>query len=114
MRYSRVHIESIGYELAPVVVSTAELEGRLAPVYQALRMPPGQLELLTGISERVDEVTVLHRHGFFTPTDARWRETFRILREWRSYMPADLAGTDFFTVEVATWHGLITYYGAST
>ena len=52
MQYSRVHIESIGYELAPVVVSTAELENRLAPVYQALRMPPGQLELLTGISER--------------------------------------------------------------
>jgi 3-oxoacyl-[acyl-carrier-protein] synthase III len=52
MHYSRVHIESIGYELAPVVVSTAELENRLAPVYQALRMTPGQLELLTGISER--------------------------------------------------------------
>src|SRR5436305_6808950 len=52
MQYSRVHIESIGYELAPVVVSTAELENRLAPVYQALRMPPGQLELLTGITER--------------------------------------------------------------
>src|SRR4051794_29912017 len=52
MYYSRVHIESIGYELAPVVVSTAELERRLAPVYQELRMAPGQLELLTGISER--------------------------------------------------------------
>ncbi|HJZ60273.1 MAG TPA: 3-oxoacyl-ACP synthase III [Gemmataceae bacterium] len=52
MQYSRVHIESIGYELAPVVVSTAELEARLTPVYQALRMAPGQLELLTGISER--------------------------------------------------------------
>ena len=52
MQYSRVHIESIGYELAPVVVSTAELESRLAPVYQALHMAPGQLELLTGISER--------------------------------------------------------------
>lgn len=52
MHYSRVHIESIGYELAPVVVSTAELESRLAPAYKALRMAPGQLELLTGISER--------------------------------------------------------------
>ena len=52
MYYSRVHIESIGYELAPVVVSTAELEKRLAPVYDELRMAPGQLELLTGISER--------------------------------------------------------------
>lgn len=52
MYYSRVHIESIGYELAPVVMSTAELESRLTPVYKTLRMAPGQLELLTGISER--------------------------------------------------------------
>lgn len=52
MNYNRVHIESIGYELPPVVVSTAELESRLAPVYQALKMAPGQLELLTGINER--------------------------------------------------------------
>jgi 3-oxoacyl-[acyl-carrier-protein] synthase-3 len=52
MRYSRVHIESIGYELAPVVVSTAELESRIAPAYEAMGMKPGQLELLTGISER--------------------------------------------------------------
>src|SRR4051812_153227 len=52
MKYTRVHIESIGYELPPVVVSTAELESRLAPVYQALKMSPGQLELLTGINER--------------------------------------------------------------
>jgi 3-oxoacyl-[acyl-carrier-protein] synthase-3 len=52
MKYSRVHIESIGYQLPPVVVSTAELESRLAPVYQALKMSPGQLELLTGINER--------------------------------------------------------------
>lgn len=52
MRYSRVHVGSIGYELAPVVVSTAELESRIAPAYEALGMKPGQLELLTGITER--------------------------------------------------------------
>ena len=52
MQYSRVHIESIGYELAPVVVSTAELESRIAPMYEAMGMKAGQLELLTGISER--------------------------------------------------------------
>lgn len=52
MRYNRVYLESIGYELAPVVVSTAELEARLLPVYQALKLPPGQIEALTGISER--------------------------------------------------------------
>jgi 3-oxoacyl-[acyl-carrier-protein] synthase III len=52
MKYNRVHLEAIGYELPPVVVSTAELESRLAPIYQALKMAPGQLELLTGINER--------------------------------------------------------------
>ncbi len=52
MRYSRVHIESIGYELPPVVISTADLEARLKPFYDAHKLPVGQLELLTGISER--------------------------------------------------------------
>ena len=52
MKYSRVHIDAIGYELAPVVVTSDELEEQLAPVYSALRMPMGQLEALTGIAER--------------------------------------------------------------
>lgn len=52
MQYSRVYLEAIGYELAPVVISTDELEARLDPLYQALRLPMGQLEALTGISER--------------------------------------------------------------
>src|SRR5580698_2135025 len=52
MHYSRVYLESIGYELAPVVISSAELENRLEPLYKALHILPGQLEALTGISER--------------------------------------------------------------
>ena len=52
MSYSRVHIESIGFELAPVVVTTHELESRLTPLYEKLRISPGQLEALTGITER--------------------------------------------------------------
>lgn len=52
MHYNRVHLEAIGYELPPVVVSTADLERRLAPLYEAHRMGAGQLELLTGIGER--------------------------------------------------------------
>ncbi len=52
MRYSRVHLESIGYELAPVVVTTTELESRLAPFLTAHGFPPPRLDLLTGISER--------------------------------------------------------------
>jgi 3-oxoacyl-[acyl-carrier-protein] synthase-3 len=52
MNYSRVFIDAIGYELPPVVVTTQELEARLRPVYQALRLAEGQLEALTGIAER--------------------------------------------------------------
>lgn len=52
MRYSRVYIESVGYELAPIVVTSTELETRLQPMYEALHIAPGQLEALTGIRER--------------------------------------------------------------
>ncbi len=52
MRWSRVYLEAIGYELPPNVVTSAALEDRLAPLYQSLRIQPGQLEALTGIRER--------------------------------------------------------------
>src|SRR3954463_5211811 len=52
MKYTNVRIDAISYELAPVVVSSTELEGRLAPLYQKLRIAPGQLEALSGIRER--------------------------------------------------------------
>lgn len=52
MHYSDVYIESIGYELAPNVVDSSDLEARLAPVYEKLHFQHGQLEALTGIRER--------------------------------------------------------------
>ncbi len=52
MRYQKVQLDAIGYELGPVVVSSAELEERLAPAYDALKIPAGQIEGLTGILER--------------------------------------------------------------
>src|SRR3954453_73486 len=52
MKYSRVFIEAIGYALPPGGVTSDELEQRLAGVYEALRIPRGQLEALTGIVER--------------------------------------------------------------
>lgn len=52
MRYNNVCIAGFGYELAPNVVTSDDLEKRLAPVYNALRLQPGQLEALTGIAER--------------------------------------------------------------
>jgi 3-oxoacyl-[acyl-carrier-protein] synthase-3 len=52
MKYSKVYIESIGYEIAPVVVSSLELERRLKGAYAAMHLAEGQLEALTGIVER--------------------------------------------------------------
>ncbi len=52
MKYQRVHVDAIGYELPPVVVTTQELEARLKPLYERLHIPEGQLEALTGIIER--------------------------------------------------------------
>jgi 3-oxoacyl-[acyl-carrier-protein] synthase III len=52
MKYSKVHLESMGYELAPVVVTSRDLEERLAPTYEKLKISPGQIESLTGIYER--------------------------------------------------------------
>ena len=52
MRYNNVFLSSIGYELPELVVTTRELEERIAPVYESLKIPMGQLEFLTGIKER--------------------------------------------------------------
>lgn len=52
MRWSRVHVEAIAYELPPERVRSTDLEARLASVYETLRLQPGQLEALTGIRER--------------------------------------------------------------
>ena len=52
MLYSNVQIASLGYELAPHVITSRDLEQRLAPVYETLHLQPGQLEALTGIAER--------------------------------------------------------------
>jgi len=52
MEYSRVCIESFGYELPSHVVTSEDLERRLEPMYDALRIQRGQLEAITGIRER--------------------------------------------------------------
>jgi acyl-CoA:acyl-CoA alkyltransferase len=52
MHFRRVCLESFGYTLPDEVVTTDVLEGRLAPLYQRLRLPEGRLELMTGIRER--------------------------------------------------------------
>ncbi|MBT4363396.1 MAG: 3-oxoacyl-ACP synthase III [Desulfobacterales bacterium] len=52
MLYSKVYIDSFGYELAPNVVTSADIEKRLEPFYEKLHFKKGQLESLTGIYER--------------------------------------------------------------
>ncbi|HQU43134.1 MAG: 3-oxoacyl-ACP synthase III [Planctomycetia bacterium 21-64-5] len=52
MRYQRVCLEAFGHTLPDEVVTSAEIEERLAPLYRRLRLPEGRLELMTGIRER--------------------------------------------------------------
>jgi 3-oxoacyl-[acyl-carrier-protein] synthase III len=52
LRYENVCLEAFGYDLPDEIVTTDELERRLAPLYERLRLPPGRLELMTGIRER--------------------------------------------------------------
>lgn len=52
MRYEHVCIEAVTHTLPPHVITSDEIEQRLAPVYQRLGLPAGRLELMTGIRER--------------------------------------------------------------
>jgi 3-oxoacyl-[acyl-carrier-protein] synthase-3 len=52
MRFRRVRVAAMVAEVPPDIVSSAEIEARLAPVYERLRLAPGRLEMMTGIRER--------------------------------------------------------------
>jgi 3-oxoacyl-[acyl-carrier-protein] synthase-3 len=52
MRYSRVCLEGFAYTLPDEVVTSDQIEQRLAPAYERLRLPHGRLELMTGIRQR--------------------------------------------------------------
>ena len=52
MLYLKVYIDSFGYELAPNVITSEDLEMRLEPLYEKLHLQKGQLEAITGIQER--------------------------------------------------------------
>lgn len=52
MRFSHTCIESLATALPDEILSSAEIERRLAPLYERLRLPEGRLELMTGIKER--------------------------------------------------------------
>ena len=52
MLFNSVYIDAIGYELAPNVLSSDDIEKRLEPLYRTLHFQKGQLEMITGIRER--------------------------------------------------------------
>jgi 3-oxoacyl-[acyl-carrier-protein] synthase-3 len=52
MRYQHVAIAAVCHALPPEVVTSADIEARLRPVYERLGLPEGRLELMTGIRER--------------------------------------------------------------
>lgn len=52
MKFEHVCIESLGVAVPDEVWTSAELEERLRPLYERLKLPAGRLELMTGIRER--------------------------------------------------------------
>jgi 3-oxoacyl-[acyl-carrier-protein] synthase III len=52
MNYQHVCLESLGYAIPDEIVTSDDIERRLEPLYQRLRLPEGRLELMSGIRER--------------------------------------------------------------
>lgn len=52
MKYTRVCLQSFGYELPPLELTSENIEQQLTPVYERLKLPHGRLELMSGIKSR--------------------------------------------------------------
>ena len=52
MNFNNVVIDGWASHLPQNIVSSADIEKRLAPIYEKLNLPEGRLELMTGIKER--------------------------------------------------------------
>lgn len=52
MKFNNLIIESFAYDLSDSIVTSADIESRLAPLYEKLKLPEGRLELMTGIGAR--------------------------------------------------------------
>ncbi|HUY31822.1 MAG TPA: 3-oxoacyl-ACP synthase III [Pirellulales bacterium] len=52
MQYHNVCLEAFGYALPDEIVTSAEIEAMLGPLYERLHLPEGRLELMTGIRQR--------------------------------------------------------------
>ena len=52
MKFKNVVISSFVYYLPEQIMTSEEIENRLASVYKRLKLPAGRIELMTGIKER--------------------------------------------------------------
>ncbi len=52
MKFTHTCIESLAVALPEEILTSVEIEARLRPLYERLRLPEGRLELMTGIRER--------------------------------------------------------------
>ena len=52
MKYGQVRLTAFGYQLPPNILTSADIEERLAPVYERLKLPEGRLQLMSGIAQR--------------------------------------------------------------
>ncbi len=52
MRFKNVCLQGFSHILPPRIITSEEIEQRLSPVYERLKLPPGRLELMSGIKER--------------------------------------------------------------
>jgi 3-oxoacyl-[acyl-carrier-protein] synthase-3 len=52
MLYENVCLETVAYSLPEEVVTSAEIETRLEPLYRRLKLPEGRLEMMSGIAQR--------------------------------------------------------------
>ena len=51
-RFKHVCLESFGLNLPTTLLSSKEIEERIAPAYERLRIPAGTLERVSGVSTR--------------------------------------------------------------
>jgi len=52
IHYTSVCLHTFGYALPPRILTSEDIEKKLAPVYDRLKLPQGRLELMSGIRER--------------------------------------------------------------
>ena len=103
MLYQNVCLEAIAYTLPEEVVTSAEIEARLEPLYTRLRLPEGRLELMTGIRQRrfwppdmppseksveTAEKAHPHRRASTGNTSARWCTARSAAISWSRPPPA--------------------------